>query len=381
MSSSTVYISVYTDFELRRVFCGADTESSDGGPPRVIVYGYDGLPMQPVAPPSPDYVPEPEHLLSPDYTEPLSRETPLRILSFSMCDVRVLLRVRSLHLCYTLFGATMEHSDHLLVAKMNVHLLQLELVHDLRDLSRNGIYHELLLHLDMMAMKSQVVNDICVLSSTERTASCDGTIHVWNTQSGKNISVTTEHAENYRQYGSSLIFVSRLHYEHANMLDFSSLGSGILSSTDDRSLYTCIVCIIWKLCGVSILDCSWTKFWSMLLGMRSVIIITSWQAHEGYVTKCLQERFTGLVKTGIIFCMRDVLEEAKSYAQPSSVMEKKDSFRSAYKKVVTQMVNVATATTLLAQQKDNAAPTCYTPDVEAAVMQRYNKMCLLCNWM
>ncbi|GJZ90462.1 hypothetical protein Tco_0662389 [Tanacetum coccineum] len=68
MSSSTVtYISVYTDFELRRVFCGADTESSDGGPPRVIVYGYDGLPMQPVAPPSPDYVPEPEHLLSPDY--------------------------------------------------------------------------------------------------------------------------------------------------------------------------------------------------------------------------------------------------------------------------------------------------------------------------
>nr|GEV86698.1 protein GFS12 isoform X2 [Tanacetum cinerariifolium] len=52
-----------------------------------------------------------------------------------------------------------------------------------------------------------VVNDICVLASTERTASCDGTIHVWNSQSGKNISVTTEHAENYRQYGSSLIFV------------------------------------------------------------------------------------------------------------------------------------------------------------------------------
>ncbi|GJT42263.1 hypothetical protein Tco_0950978 [Tanacetum coccineum] len=68
MSSSTVtYISVYTDSELGRVFCRADTESSDGGPPRVIVYGYDGLPMQPVAPPSPDYVPEPEHLLSPDY--------------------------------------------------------------------------------------------------------------------------------------------------------------------------------------------------------------------------------------------------------------------------------------------------------------------------
>ncbi|GKG09967.1 hypothetical protein Tco_0338713, partial [Tanacetum coccineum] len=33
---------------------------SDGGSPRVIVYGYDGLPIQPVAPPSPDYIPDPE---------------------------------------------------------------------------------------------------------------------------------------------------------------------------------------------------------------------------------------------------------------------------------------------------------------------------------
>ncbi|GJT52327.1 hypothetical protein Tco_0978484 [Tanacetum coccineum] len=46
---------------------GADEEISDGGSPRVIVYGYDGLPIQPVAPPSPDYVPEPEHPPSPDY--------------------------------------------------------------------------------------------------------------------------------------------------------------------------------------------------------------------------------------------------------------------------------------------------------------------------
>ncbi|GJR24542.1 hypothetical protein Tco_0973069 [Tanacetum coccineum] len=68
MSSSTVtYTSVYTDFEPRRVFWGANEEPSDGGPPRVIVYGYDGLPMQSVAPPSPDYVPGPEHPPSPDY--------------------------------------------------------------------------------------------------------------------------------------------------------------------------------------------------------------------------------------------------------------------------------------------------------------------------
>ncbi|GJS03215.1 hypothetical protein Tco_0319723 [Tanacetum coccineum] len=68
MSSSAVtYISVYTDFELRRVFWGADEEPYDGGPPRVILYGYNGFPMQPVAPPSPNYVPRPEHPPSPDY--------------------------------------------------------------------------------------------------------------------------------------------------------------------------------------------------------------------------------------------------------------------------------------------------------------------------
>ncbi|GJY79423.1 putative reverse transcriptase domain-containing protein [Tanacetum coccineum] len=66
-SSAVTYTSVYTDSEPGRVFWGADEEISDGGSPRVIVYGYDGLPMQPVAPLSPDYVPEPEHPPSPDY--------------------------------------------------------------------------------------------------------------------------------------------------------------------------------------------------------------------------------------------------------------------------------------------------------------------------
>nr|GEU51546.1 putative reverse transcriptase domain-containing protein [Tanacetum cinerariifolium] len=58
------YTSVYTDSEPWRYY-GED--SAKTGPPRVIVYGYDGLPIQPVAPPSPDYVPGPEHPSSPDY--------------------------------------------------------------------------------------------------------------------------------------------------------------------------------------------------------------------------------------------------------------------------------------------------------------------------
>ncbi|GKD46254.1 hypothetical protein Tco_1270899 [Tanacetum coccineum] len=67
-SSSTVtYTSVYTDSEPGRVFWEADEELSDGGSPRVIVYRYNGLPIQPVAPPSLDYVPGPKHPPSPNY--------------------------------------------------------------------------------------------------------------------------------------------------------------------------------------------------------------------------------------------------------------------------------------------------------------------------
>nr|GEY48247.1 hypothetical protein [Tanacetum cinerariifolium] len=56
-SSAVTYTSVYTNSEPGRVFWGANKELSDGGPPRVIVYGYDGLSMLPVALPSPDYIP------------------------------------------------------------------------------------------------------------------------------------------------------------------------------------------------------------------------------------------------------------------------------------------------------------------------------------
>nr|GEX87395.1 hypothetical protein [Tanacetum cinerariifolium] len=45
-------------------------DSAETGPPRVIVYGYDGLPMQLVAPPSLDYVPRPDNPPSPDYDQP-----------------------------------------------------------------------------------------------------------------------------------------------------------------------------------------------------------------------------------------------------------------------------------------------------------------------
>ncbi|GJV42340.1 putative reverse transcriptase domain-containing protein [Tanacetum coccineum] len=60
-TSAVTYTSVYTDSEPGRAFWGADDEEVfEGGIPRVIILEYDGLSIQPVAPPSPDYIPGPE---------------------------------------------------------------------------------------------------------------------------------------------------------------------------------------------------------------------------------------------------------------------------------------------------------------------------------
>nr|GEV19058.1 hypothetical protein [Tanacetum cinerariifolium] len=64
-----------TDWHLEPRFIenqGADEELLDGGSSRVTMYGYDGLPMLPVAPPSPDYIPGPE-----EPQTPLAEDQPL----------------------------------------------------------------------------------------------------------------------------------------------------------------------------------------------------------------------------------------------------------------------------------------------------------------
>nr|GFD04306.1 hypothetical protein [Tanacetum cinerariifolium] len=63
-SSAVTYTSVYTNSEPWRYYGEESAKARSLG---VIVYRYDGLPMQPIAPPSPDYVPGPEHPPSPDY--------------------------------------------------------------------------------------------------------------------------------------------------------------------------------------------------------------------------------------------------------------------------------------------------------------------------
>nr|GEW67608.1 hypothetical protein [Tanacetum cinerariifolium] len=76
-SSAITYTFVYTDFEPWRYY---EEDSAETGPPRFIVYEYDGFPIQPVAQPSLDYVPGPEHPPYPDYMpSPEHPPSPIKI--------------------------------------------------------------------------------------------------------------------------------------------------------------------------------------------------------------------------------------------------------------------------------------------------------------
>ncbi|GJX14078.1 hypothetical protein Tco_0205836 [Tanacetum coccineum] len=62
----------------RRALLGAnDGEVSEGGIPRVIVYGYDGLPIPPVASPSPDHIPGPEDPQTPPVPQDKDEREPM----------------------------------------------------------------------------------------------------------------------------------------------------------------------------------------------------------------------------------------------------------------------------------------------------------------
>ncbi|GJX93065.1 hypothetical protein Tco_0347651, partial [Tanacetum coccineum] len=77
-TSAVTYTSVYTDSEPGRAFWGTDEEEvSEGGIPRVIILGYDGLPLQPVAPPSPDFIPGPEDPQTPPVPQDEDEREPM----------------------------------------------------------------------------------------------------------------------------------------------------------------------------------------------------------------------------------------------------------------------------------------------------------------
>ncbi|GKE93980.1 hypothetical protein Tco_1578835, partial [Tanacetum coccineum] len=77
-SSAVTYTSVYTNSEPGKAFWGADDEEVyEGGIPRVIVLGYDGLPMQPVAPQSPNFIPGLEDLQTPPVPQDEDEREPM----------------------------------------------------------------------------------------------------------------------------------------------------------------------------------------------------------------------------------------------------------------------------------------------------------------
>ncbi|GJY18973.1 hypothetical protein Tco_0390464, partial [Tanacetum coccineum] len=77
-SYAVTYTSVYTDSDPGRVLWGADDEEiSEGGIPWVIVLGYDRLPIQLVAPPSPDYIPGPEDPQTPPVPQDEDEREPM----------------------------------------------------------------------------------------------------------------------------------------------------------------------------------------------------------------------------------------------------------------------------------------------------------------
>ncbi|KAK9287648.1 hypothetical protein L1049_016085 [Liquidambar formosana] len=186
----------------------------------------------------------------------------------------------------------------------------------------------------------EVVNDICLLSSSGRVASCDGTIHVWNSQTGKLISVFSESSDDSMNLPSPLSSAAKINFDPAYMLNPNSLSSGILTSAFDGSLYTCMHLLefteklvvgtgngslrfmdvsqgrklhLWRSesiesgfpslvsaicsCGsdkmqadTSAASSSWiaaglSTGHCKLLDARSGDVIATWRAHDGYVTK------------------------------------------------------------------------------------------------
>ncbi|KAL9233058.1 hypothetical protein vseg_008099 [Gypsophila vaccaria] len=182
----------------------------------------------------------------------------------------------------------------------------------------------------------EVVNDLCILPSKGRVASCDGTIHVWNSQTGKAISVISESVANGVQPNISSSSAARFSNDQDSILNSSPHSSGIFTSVDG-SLYTCMHLLenvekvvvgtgngsvrfidaasgeklhMWNSdpadygfpslvsalcsCGSDNTDVNSPHSWiavglssgnCRLLDVRSGCVVASWRAHDGYVTK------------------------------------------------------------------------------------------------
>ncbi|GER36996.1 protein serine/threonine kinase [Striga asiatica] len=177
----------------------------------------------------------------------------------------------------------------------------------------------------------EVVNDIFVLASSGRVASCDGTVHIWNGQTGRPISIFSE---------NSLHSTQSKERDEDNMLHFNPLPTGMVSTAFHGNSYTTMDYLefkdrllvgtgngslrfidvnrgqklhLWRsessgysfpslissICSSSSIKerpeetggppswiaAAFSNGYCRLFDMNSGKIIASWQAHDGYVTK------------------------------------------------------------------------------------------------
>nr|CAD1829709.1 unnamed protein product [Ananas comosus var. bracteatus] len=214
----------------------------------------------------------------------------------------------------------------------------------------------------------EVVNAICLLSTTGRIASCDGTIHVWSAQTGKLIAAYAESSTN-----SPHQTIAKMNADQTNMLTPSALSGGILSNAFSGSLYTCMHYLesdeklvagvgngslrlidvvrdqklhLWRTdssehsfsslvsaicsCGSkklglegSLASSSWiaaglSSGQCRLLDMRSGNVIALWRAHDGYITKLAAPEDHLLVSSSLDKTLR-VWDLRRNVATPSNV--------------------------------------------------------------
>ncbi|CAO2838377.1 unnamed protein product [Amaranthus hypochondriacus] len=182
----------------------------------------------------------------------------------------------------------------------------------------------------------EVVNHICILPSSGRVASCDGTIQVWNGQTGKLFSVIAESSANLAQPSAPSSSSTRISTDQASLLNSYPNSNGIFSGIDGN-LYTCMHFLesveklvvgtgngslrfidpalgeklhMWSSesvdygfpslvsaicsCGSDKRQFTSSHSWiavglssgnCRLLDARSGNVVASWRAHDGYVTK------------------------------------------------------------------------------------------------
>ncbi|KAG6400053.1 hypothetical protein SASPL_141541 [Salvia splendens] len=139
----------------------------------------------------------------------------------------------------------------------------------------------------ILTILGRVVNDIFDLASSGRVASCDGIVHIWNGQTGRLISIG--------------MLSSAFHGNSYTTMDFLGFSDILIVGTGNGSLRMSLEESMafpsWIAAASSTGQCR-------LFDLRSGKIISSWQAHDGYVTELAATADYQLVSSSRIWDLR-----------------------------------------------------------------------------